>query len=149
MYMRTLLLLFLFLGMLPVRAASVDDVRVSLLTCAPGTEIYALFGHTAIRYENPSKQQDWVFNYGMFNFREPNFVMRFVKGETDYQLGVVPFKHFDPFRKSVHSLPRHQPIFLPHMPDLPHSIVNPHIRSAELPPQTEGQASALWRALKI
>ena len=49
MYMRTLLLLFLFLGMLPVRAASVDDVRVSLLTCAPGTEIYALFGHTAIR----------------------------------------------------------------------------------------------------
>ena len=95
MYMRTLLLLFLFLGMLPVRAASVDDVRVSLLTCAPGTEIYALFGHTAIRYENPSKQQDWVFNYGMFNFREPNFVMRFVKGETDYQLGVVPFKHFE------------------------------------------------------
>ena len=95
MYMRTLLLLFLFLGMLPVRAASADDVRVSLLTCAPGTEIYALFGHTAIRYENPSKQQDWVFNYGMFNFREPNFVMRFVKGETDYQLGVVPFKHFE------------------------------------------------------
>ena len=95
MYMRTLLLLFLFLGMLPVRAASADDVRVSLLTCAPGSEIYALFGHTAIRYENPSKQQDWVFNYGMFSFSEPNFVMRFVKGETDYQLGVIPYSYFE------------------------------------------------------
>lgn len=94
--MRSLLLsLFLLLGILPVRAVSADNVRVSLLTCAPGTEIYALFGHTAIRYEDPSRQQDWVFNYGMFSFREPNFVMRFVKGETDYQLGVVPFRHFE------------------------------------------------------
>lgn len=76
-------------------AATMDSVRVSLLTCAPGSEIYALFGHSAIRYENPEKNQDWVFNYGMFNFREPNFVMRFVKGETDYQLGVIPYPYFE------------------------------------------------------
>ena len=25
---------------------------MSLMTCAPGTEIYALFGHTALRYED-------------------------------------------------------------------------------------------------
>ena len=78
-----------------MRAASLDSVRVSLLTCAPGSEIYALFGHSAIRYENPAKQQDWVFNYGMFSFKDPNFVMRFVKGETDYQLGVIPFHYFE------------------------------------------------------
>ncbi len=72
-----------------------DSVRISLLTCEPGSEIYALFGHSAIRYENPAKQEDWVFNYGMFSFKEPNFVMRFVKGETDYQLGVVPFRYFE------------------------------------------------------
>jgi hypothetical protein len=72
-----------------------DRVRVSLLTCAPGSEIYALFGHSAIRYENPDQQQDWVFNYGMFSFKDPNFVMRFVKGETDYQLGVMPFAYFE------------------------------------------------------
>ena len=83
------------LGMLSVRAASLDSVRISLLTCEPGSEIYALFGHSAIRYENPAKQEDWVFNYGMFSFKEPNFVMRFVKGETDYQLGVVPFRYFE------------------------------------------------------
>ena len=72
-----------------------DSVRVSLLTCAPGSEIYSLFGHTALRYENPTKGEDWVFNYGMFSFNTPNFVMRFVKGETDYQLGVVPFRYFE------------------------------------------------------
>ena len=72
-----------------------DSVRVSLLTCAPGSEIYSLFGHTALRYENPTKGEDWVFNYGMFSFDTPNFVMRFVKGETDYQLGVIPFRYFE------------------------------------------------------
>ena len=34
-----------------VQSQSTDSIRFSLLTCAPGTEIYSLFGHTAIRYE--------------------------------------------------------------------------------------------------
>lgn len=77
----------------PLRAQQ-DSVRVSLLTCAPGTEIYALFGHTALRYEDPARGQDWVFNYGIFSFDTPNFLFRFVKGETDYQLGVAPYSYF-------------------------------------------------------
>ena len=94
--MRKFLVFFLlFMGILSASASSLDRVRISLLTCAPGSEIYALFGHSAIRYENPDQKEDWVFNYGMFNFREPNFVMRFVKGETDYQLGVIPFAYFE------------------------------------------------------
>ena len=92
---KILCLLTLILSMLSVRAASVDSVRISLLTCAPGSEIYALFGHSAIRYEDPARGEDWVFNYGMFSFKDPNFVMRFVKGETDYQLGVIPFRYFE------------------------------------------------------
>ena len=72
-----------------------DSVRVSLLTCSPGSEIYSLFGHTALRYENPAKGEDWVFNYGLFSFDTPNFVYRFVKGETDYQLGVIPYRYFE------------------------------------------------------
>lgn len=72
-----------------------DSIRVSLMTCAPGTEIYALFGHTAIRYENLAQGKDVVFNYGMFSFKTPNFLLRFVKGETDYQLGVMPYSYFE------------------------------------------------------
>lgn len=77
-----------------LHAGSSDSIRFSLLTCAPGTEIYSLFGHTALRYENLSRGEDWVYNYGMFSFRTPNFVMRFVKGETDYQLGRIPYIYF-------------------------------------------------------
>ena len=51
---KLLVLLYLILASWSVRAQQ-DSVRVSLLTCAPGTEIYELFGHTAIRYENPAE----------------------------------------------------------------------------------------------
>lgn len=94
-YMKRFFFLLFLMGVVQMRAMPLDGVRVSLLTCAPGSEIYSLFGHSAIRYENPSLGQDWVFNYGMFSFNSPNFVMRFVKGETDYQLGVVPYRHFE------------------------------------------------------
>ncbi len=71
-----------------------DSIRISLLTCSAGQEIYSLFGHTAIRYENYTKGIDNVFNYGMFNFNAPNFVLRFALGKTDYELGVSTYKHF-------------------------------------------------------
>lgn len=72
-----------------------DSIQFSLLTCAPGTEIYSLFGHTAIRYQNFTQNRDLVFNYGMFSFSTPNFIFRFVKGETDYQLGITEFVPFE------------------------------------------------------
>lgn len=85
--------LFLFLPF-QAKANGMDSVRISLLTCSPGQEIYSLFGHTAIRYEDPARGMDVVFNYGMFSFNTPNFVWRFVKGETDYELGVTEFPYF-------------------------------------------------------
>ena len=77
-----------------VNAQNNDSIRFSLLTCSPGAEIYSLFGHTAIRYTNFTQGKDLVFNYGMFSFSTPNFIYRFVKGETDYQLGINTFEVF-------------------------------------------------------
>lgn len=71
-----------------------DSIRFSVLTCGPGKEIYSLFGHTAIRYENFTRGIDVVFNYGIFSFNTPNFILRFTLGETDYQLGVTSYKQF-------------------------------------------------------
>lgn len=71
-----------------------ENIQFSLLTCEPGHEIYSLFGHTAIRFQNFSTGEDIVYNYGMFSFNTPNFVWRFIKGETDYELGIVPFYYF-------------------------------------------------------
>lgn len=72
-----------------------DSIRLSLITCAPGSEIYALFGHTAIRYQNLTRREDIVFNYGIFSFDTPHFIYRFVKGETDYRLGITPYRYFE------------------------------------------------------
>ena len=74
--------------------SSPDSVRISLLTCAPGEEIYSLFGHTAIRYEEPARGIDRVYNYGLFSFNTPNFTLRFALGNADYRLGVEDYRHF-------------------------------------------------------
>lgn len=71
-----------------------DSLEVSLMTCSPGQEVYALYGHTAIRVNNYATGEDWVFNYGMFSFNRPNFIWRFTRGECDYQIGAAPFEYF-------------------------------------------------------
>lgn len=77
-----------------VSAAEKKGLTVSLITCSPGPEIYELYGHEAIRVKGEGI--DSVWNYGVFDFRQPNFVYRFVKGETDYMCAGYPFEHFLP-----------------------------------------------------
>ncbi len=70
----------------------VDIPRISLITCGPGSDIYELEGHTALRVRYNGA--DVAVNYGLFDFDAPNFVYRFVKGETDYMVGAAPFDYF-------------------------------------------------------
>ena len=78
----------------PDYLAPFDSVEVSLLTCSPHEEIYSLYGHTALRWHDLSKQEDIAFNWGVFDFRTPFFVGRFVFGLTDYELGAYPYPLF-------------------------------------------------------
>lgn len=72
-----------------------DSVTISILTCTPGTLVYELYGHTAIRVrEFGDHGSDWVFNYGTFSFKQPHFMWRFMLGETDYELSVIPYSYF-------------------------------------------------------
>ena len=75
-----------------------DSIIVSLITCSPGSEIYELCGHEAVRVRGILHGQpvDSIWNYGVFDFTEPNFIYRFVKGETDYRLAGYPFYWFLP-----------------------------------------------------
>lgn len=68
------------------------DTTVSIITCMPGSQIYELEGHTALRIKMP--HADLAVNYGVFDFDAPNFVYRFVKGETDYLCAAYDFSHF-------------------------------------------------------
>ncbi len=60
---------------------------ISLLTASPGEELYTTFGHSAIRIQDTLSGSDIVYNYGIFNFRTPNFYQKFIRGKLMYQLG--------------------------------------------------------------
>jgi hypothetical protein len=70
------------------------QAEVSILTCDKGQEIYALFGHTAIRFIDPATQLDVVFNYGAFDFRTPNFELKFSRGDLQYFITAESFDSF-------------------------------------------------------
>ena len=72
-----------------------DSLRISLLTCSPGPDAYERFGHTGLRIQDQRNPQlDVTFHYGVFSFTTPHFKYRFVKGETDYQLGAQYTRDF-------------------------------------------------------
>jgi hypothetical protein len=96
---RILLITSILLNILSINAQQVsisDSAVVSLITCSPGEEIYAKFGHTAIRINDKKNNFDLVFNYGIFSFETTNFYYKFIKGETDYQLGIYDTRNFLP-----------------------------------------------------
>ena len=71
------------------RAQISDSARVSILTIYPGDAIYSLWGHSALRIEDPVTQTDISYNYGTFDFRNPfSFILRFAYGKLDYQLSL-------------------------------------------------------------
>ena len=70
------------------------QAAVSILTCNPGTDVYSMYGHTAIRVSDPATGLDQVFNYGVFSFETPNFMVRFAEGKTDYLMVGEKFTSF-------------------------------------------------------
>lgn len=62
-------------------------VRVFLLTMGNGAEVWELFGHTAIWIHDDRTARDTVFNWGVFDRSQPNFIPRFLKGLMLYQMG--------------------------------------------------------------
>ncbi|MDP3914301.1 MAG: DUF4105 domain-containing protein [Bacteroidota bacterium] len=99
MQMRIFLLIFLSILIFnpEVHSQSLSpETTVSILTCNPGTDVYSMYGHTAIRVNDPSTGLDAVFNYGVFSFESPNFIYRFAKGQTDYLMVGQRFSSFIP-----------------------------------------------------
>ena len=71
-----------------------DRIQISLLTCSPGKEVWAQYGHTAIRYYDKESGEDLAINYGIFSLDQTYFIPRFVLGMTDYRMGVQPMDIF-------------------------------------------------------
>ena len=68
--------------------------EISIVTAGPGKELYEAFGHSAIRIKDPVLNFDIIYNYGMFDFNQPNFLLNFAKGKMIYSLARYDFKYF-------------------------------------------------------
>jgi hypothetical protein len=90
-----------------------SHLRISLLTCSPGDDLYAIFGHSALRITDSSSATcqfieqnlgyrsllinnrcDLVFNYGTFDFNEKGFYVKFMRGKLLYYLSIENFSDF-------------------------------------------------------
>ncbi len=86
--------LFILVGLNASAQRLSDSAQISLFTCTPGEYVYSQYGHSAIRVVDPAQKLDITFNYGIFSFDTEDFYLKFIKGETDYQLGIDDTRSF-------------------------------------------------------
>src|SRR5687767_8688480 len=77
-----------------------SHLRISLLTCTPGEDLYSTFGHSALRVTDSVNNFDIVYNYGTFDFSEPGFYIKFIRGKLMYYLSTEDFDSFRDFYRS-------------------------------------------------
>lgn len=91
--------LVLFLLLLPILVKGQiqlsNEAQIHVLTCGPYQgEVYSAFGHSAIRVYDPAQGVDLLYNYGIFDFDQPNFYLNFARGYLNYKLGVTTYDRF-------------------------------------------------------
>lgn len=85
---RTVVALFLLLmGLVPSAPAQSPEVRASVVVFGPGPEPHARFGHVALRFQDPSRDIDVLFDWGRFDFEFPGFFINYAMGRLDYAMG--------------------------------------------------------------
>jgi Domain of unknown function (DUF4105) len=68
-----------------------EQSSISLVTVAPGTELYSKFGHSMIVIQDPANGIDKAYSYGTFDFGTENFYWKFLKGTLPYTISYNPF----------------------------------------------------------
>ena len=88
----------LFLNHSQVEASEIqlsEEAEVIVLILDPTqVELYSAFGHSAFRVSDPINRIDMVFNYGIFDFDQPNFYLNFTKGKLYYKLGTGNYEAY-------------------------------------------------------
>ncbi|WP_417608408.1 DUF4105 domain-containing protein [Owenweeksia hongkongensis] len=93
---KCLLFLLLFVNTFAFAQVQLTDkAEIRIVTCGPYQgELYSAFGHSAVRVYDPSQAIDLIYNYGVFNFNQPNFYLNFAKGHLKYRLAVSRYQPF-------------------------------------------------------
>lgn len=69
-----------------------EKASIHVITVGPyQPELYSAFGHSGFRVFDPEKGIDEFYNYGVFDFDQPNFYLNFAKGYLNYRLAVMDY----------------------------------------------------------
>jgi hypothetical protein len=60
------------------------------MTFGPGRQVWERFGHNAIWIHDPVHGTDEAYNYGLFDFHQQNFLLRFIRGQMWYWMAGFP-----------------------------------------------------------
>lgn len=91
----TIFILFIFLSFNSNAQELSPQAKVSVLTIAPGhEELFAAFGHSAIRIQDPVNGIDKVYNFGTYYYKQPYFYLNFARGYLLYGLSVTTYERF-------------------------------------------------------
>jgi hypothetical protein len=71
-----------------------SELRVYLMTMGPGAAVWERFGHNAIWIDDPAAEPDTAYNYGLFDFRQESFLLRFIRGQMWYWMAGFPAKAY-------------------------------------------------------
>jgi hypothetical protein len=71
-------------------AAVEPRLRVFLLTMDQGDAVWEKFGHNAIVVRNEATGEEIAWNWGLFNFNDRDFLLRFLRGTMRYSMGGFP-----------------------------------------------------------
>src|SRR5690554_102196 len=75
--------------------------RIGVATMQPGEIFFERFGHNAIVVDDPAAGPPLSYNFGFFDPDEPDFHLRFVRGDMEYRLAVLPLAQDLAYYQSV------------------------------------------------
>lgn len=71
-------------------ASDGEDLTVYLLTMGPGDQVWERFGHNALWIRDHATGEDAVYNWGVFDFSDDDFLVRFLQGDMEYWVERAP-----------------------------------------------------------
>ncbi len=71
-----------------------SQAEISIITVGSGKNLNDTWGHCAIRVLDQENKIDQVYNYGMYDYKTPNFYIKFMRGQLPYDLANYPFHYF-------------------------------------------------------
>lgn len=82
-----------------------SQLTVYLMTMGPGQRVWERFGHNAIWIHDPVRGTDQAYNYGLFDFRQKNFLLRFIQGRMWYWMEGFPAQSYiEQYRRNNRSV---------------------------------------------